>query len=205
MAELFANNTIGHLVDHKSTISSSYAEHLRKEHAGSKWGSTGWKYSGELACMCVRSRPYIKTILDFGCGKGTMGVYLKEEFPELKLSEYDPGIPGKDTMPSGQFDMVLTSDVLEHVEPELLDNTLIKLQALTKYVLFNDIACSPTYKLMGEGPHVGEDLHLIIEEPEWWRARFKKVLKLHEAEYQHREKASKKGRKSRCLLIHERV
>jgi len=195
MAELFANNT----------ISGSYADHMRKEHSASKWGSTGWKYSGYLVLKCLSTRPYIKTVLDFGCGKGTLKPFILQEYPDLDVSEYDPGIPGKDKMPSGQFDMVITTDVLEHVEPQLLDDTLRQLQKLTKYVLFNDIACSPTFKTFGAGPYKGQDLHLTVKEPVWWRERFKKVLSLHEAEYQHREKASNKGRKPRCLLIHERT
>ncbi len=188
-----------------NTITGRYQTHMAKEHHGSNWGTTGWKYSGQLAIQCIATRPYINTILDFGCGKGTMKPFLQQQFPDKLITEYDPGIPGKDTMPHGQFDMVLTTDVLEHVEPHLLDNTIKKLEELTRFVLFNDIACSPTFKTFGEGPYIGEDLHLTVEEPIWWREKFKQVCSLHEAEYQHREKASNKGRKPRCLLIHERV
>ena len=197
MAQLFNNNTIG----------PDYQDHLRKEHHGSKWGTTGWRYAGDLVVKAIEARPYITTILDFGCGKGTMRDFILSQLPErdLTVSEYDPGIPGKDTYPTGQFDMVLTSDVLEHVEPPLLDGVIKELEGLTKFVLFNDIACSPTGKLFGEGPYKGLDMHLIVEEPIWWRERFAKVSGLWEAEYQHREKASNKGRKPRCLLIHERV
>jgi len=195
MAQLFANNTIGAL----------YKENMRAEHDGSKWGTTGWKYAGDLAVKCIESRPYIKTILDFGCGKGTMKNYLEQRFDHITVTEYDPGIPGKDTLPTGKFDMVMTSDVLEHVEPDLLDNVLKTLEDYTTFVLFNDIACSPTYKTFHDGPYKGQDLHLTVEEPIWWRERFAKTIGLHEAEYQHREKASNKGRKPRCLLIHERV
>lgn len=195
MAKLFAGDTIG----------PAYAEHLKKEHHGSKWGTTGWKYAGDLLVKCISTRPYIQTALDFGCGKGTMKPFLLERFPELQVDEYDPGIPGKDVMPEKQYDLVFTSDVLEHVEPHLLDDTIRKLASMTKFVLFNDIACSPTFKTFGEGPYIGQDLHLTVEEPVWWRERFAEVAGLHEAEYQHREKASNKGRKPRCLLIHERV
>ena len=187
-------------------ITTEYKEHMAKEHDGSKWGTTGWKYAGDLVLKCLRDRPYIKTILDFGCGKGTMKRFIKEEMGnEYDISEYDPGIPGKDTFPTGQFDLVLTSDVLEHIEPHLLTETIQQLEKLTGKVLFNDIACSPTFKTFGEGPYIGQDLHLTVEEPSWWRKRFHIDCTLWEAEYQHREKTSNKGRKPRCLLIHERV
>lgn len=186
-------------------ITPDYKEHMAKEHDGSKWGTTGWKYSGDLMLKALESRPYVKTVLDFGCGKGTMKEFILSHRPDLEISEYDPGIPGKDQMPTGQFDMVMTSDVLEHVEPHLLTQTIHQLEHLTKWVLCNDIACSPTGKTFGEGPYIGQDLHLIVEEPKWWRARFKQDCGLWEAEYAHREKASNKGPKPRCWLIHERV
>jgi hypothetical protein len=195
MAKLFANNT----------ISTSYKEQLQLEHDGSKWGSTAVKYCGYLLYECLRTRPYITTMLDFGCGKAALEPWLAKHYPDIKYTGYDPGIPGKDTMPSGQFDIVVTSDVLEHIEPEVLDVTIQKLASLAKYVQFNDIACSPTHKLFASGPYKGQDLHLTVEEPEWWRKKFQRVSPLKEAHYEHREKASHKGRRPRCLLIHERV
>lgn len=186
-------------------ITEDYKEHMAKEHDGSKWGTTGWKYSGDLLLRCIASRPYLNTALDFGCGKGTMKEFLAIHAPHIEVSEYDPGIPGKDVMPSGRFHIVFSTDVLEHVEPHLIDETIREMEDRTEFVLFNDIACSPTYKTFGEGPYKGQDLHLTVEEPIWWRERFKEVCGLQEAEYQHREKASNKGRKPRCLLIHERV
>lgn len=186
-------------------ITDAYAAHLRKEHDGSKWGSTGARFAGELFAQRIACRPYLKTVLDFGCGKGTMKPFLLERFPNLTISEYDPGIAGKDKLPKGQFDLVMSSDVMEHIEPHLLEETIGILDGLTGLVSMHDIACSPTFKLFGEGPYKGQDLHLIIEEPEWWRVQFALYSSLTEAEYQHREKASNKGPRPRCLLVHERV
>lgn len=189
-------------------ITPEYKEHMGKEHDGSNWGTTGWKYSGDLMVKAIENRPYVRTILDFGCGKGTMKKYIEDHFRgkrDLEIYEFDPGIPGKDVMPEGPFDMVMSSDVLEHVEPHLLDDTIKQLEGLTRWVMCHDIACSPTGKTFGEGPYIGQDLHLIVEEPSWWRKRFKEVCGLWEAEYAHREKASNKGPKPRCWLIYERV
>lgn len=133
-----------------------------------------------------------------------MGLFVKQHFPEIEWTNYDPGIPEYDQIPKGQFDLVITTDVLEHVEPDALSNVLATLERLTGKVLFSDIACYPTGKLFGEGPYIGQDLHLIVEEPSWWREQFK-AIGLHEAEYQWREKASKGGRKQRCMMIHERT
>jgi len=152
----------------------------------------------EKVCL---SRPYLHTALDYGCGKGT----LAEAFPNLKWSEYDPGIPGKDVIPEGRFDLVTCTDVLEHVEPPLLETVIESLVAKTSKVLFLDIACYPTGKLFGEGPYFGQDLHLIVESPEWWRKTIGKLTDLHLAEFRAVTVFSKGKYKDRAILIYERV
>lgn len=189
------------------TISKAYEEHMKKEHDGSQWGTTGWKYAGDLMVRSLTHRPYIKTVLDFGCGKGTMKPYIQESLPTVSISEYDPGIPGKDTPPTGPYDAVISSDVMEHIEPHLLDDTILQIADLTATVMIHDIACTPTGKTFGEGPYIGQDLHLIVEEPEWWRDRFTAVLgsEWRVAEFMRREKDSHKGVKIRGFLVIERV
>jgi len=184
------------------TITRDYAEQLRKEHDGSKWGTTGFRYSGESVKAVLESRPYIQTALDFGCGKGE----LSKGFPQLEWSEYDPGIPGKDTIPSGQFDLVTCTDVLEHVEPHLIDNVIQTLAAKTGKVLFLDIACYPTGKTFGEGPYIGQDLHILIKEPAEWRKYIEGLdLGLHLASFEAVTKFSKGAYKDRAIMTYERV
>lgn len=187
-------------------ISDEYKENMRLEHDGSNWGTTAVKYAGDLIVGALTSRKYITKVLDFGCGKGVLKPYIEQHCPWVTVYEYDPGIPGKDTLPTDTFDAIVSSDVLEHVEPSKLDETLIWMSEHVKYALIHDIACSPTFKLIATGPYKGQDLHLIVEEPKWWRAKFKEVLpELHEAEYAHREKSSHKGPRPRCWLIYEVV
>ncbi len=197
MAKLFNKDKIG--------PSSAYQEHLRKEHYGSKWGSSGGRYSGDVILGVLRDRPYITTILDFGAGKGSLGMYIRERLDrEIEWTDYDPGIPSIDSLPNRQFDCVVSTDMLEHVEPDRLLTTLKTMESLTKKVLISDIACYPTGKLFGEGPYKGQDMHLIVEEPVWWKKVFES-LGLHMATYEHRQKWSKGRYKNRCFMIHERV
>lgn len=127
------------------------------------------------------------------------------EFQRLDWTNYDPGIEAYDQLPTKQFDLVISTDVLEHVEPDKLGKTLATLAKLTGKVLYSDIACYPTGKLFAEGPYAGQDLHLTVEDPKWWRTQFAGQVALQEAEYQWREKRSKGKAKQRCMMIHERV
>lgn len=199
MAQLYAGDTIG--------PSSDYQEQLRKEHDGSKWGSTGGRYSGTDVLRLLEERPYIQSVLDFGAGKGSLESFIRESLCSgpLDWTNYDPGIPGIDQIPQTQFDLVVTTDVLEHVEPDQVDQTIKLLGQLTGKVLYNDIACYPTGKLFGEGPYIGQDMHLTVEQPLWWRHAFEEYVGLQEFVYEHRSKRSKGGTKTRCVLIHERV
>ena len=196
MAKLFNNDTIG----------TSYQEQLRKEHQGSNWGATGAKYSGADVRKILTERPYITSVLDFGAGKGSMGRFIQEEYGyDVEWTNYDPGIPEYDTLPTKQFDLVISTDVLEHIEPDKLSSVIKTLAELTGKVLYSNIACSLTGFLFDGGPYDGQDIHLSVHSPYRWRELFALDCPLQEAEYQHREKRSKGGSKTRCMMIHERV
>jgi hypothetical protein len=101
-------------------------------------------------------------VLDYGCGKGKLAAALP--FP---IREYDPAIPGKDAPPE-PADLVVCLDVMEHVEPECLDAVFADLRRVVrKFGLFS-IACRPAKKVLADG----RNAHLIVQSPEWWRARF---------------------------------
>ena len=191
MAKLFQNDTIGPL----------YAEQLQKEHDGSKWGSTGARYSGSAVERIVLNRPWLATALDYGCGKGTMA----DAFPELEWGEYDPGIPEKSTKPKGQYDLVTCTDVMEHVEYEFVKEVIGELSKHTGKVLFVDIACFPTGKFFGEGPYKGEDLHITILDPQVWIDLFNEHTDLQLLESTVIDKLSKGKMKKRLQLTYERV
>ena len=183
------------------TISGSYAKHMEKEHDGSKWGSTGARYSGKAVAEVISSRPYIQTALDYGCGKGTMA----QHFDSLEWSEYDPGVVGKQERPKGRYDLVTCTDVMEHVEYEFVEEVIKELGNATGKVLFVDIACYPTGKLFGEGPYKGEDLHITLMAPSEWRDLFDELVGLQRLEARSISKLSKGKMKERVQLTYERV
>ena len=76
------------------TISKEYKAAIRAKHAEGRWGASGFKHAGDLFLERLLVRSNIKTVLDFGCGRGTMKPFLEERHPHIIVSEYDPGIPG---------------------------------------------------------------------------------------------------------------
>lgn len=100
-------------------------------------------------------------ILDYGCGKGTLSEALN-----MDMAEYDPAIPGKDE-PPGEHETVVCLDVLEHIEPEFLDDVLADIRRCMKRHGLLVIATRPAKKVLPDG----RNAHLIIEDWEWWREK----------------------------------
>ena len=97
-------------------------------------------------------------VLDYGCGKGTLSMHLP-----FTIQQYDPAIPRWSDLPR-PADIVMCTDVLEHIEPELIGNVLDHLRDLTKVVLFTTICTELAKKKLPDG----RNAHLIVEPPRWW-------------------------------------
>ena len=107
-------------------------------------------------------------ILDYGAGKGRLGEELKRLLPTpIVVHQYDPAIPKWSKSPAPcQF--VACIDVLEHIEPHLIDNVLDHLQALTIKNGFFTIHTGPAKKKLSDG----RNAHLIQKPMEWWIPMF---------------------------------
>lgn len=106
----------------------------------------------------------VSSVLDFGCGKGFVPDLIKQKYPHIEALGYDPGQPQWSDMPLG-VDMIYSTDVLEHIEPNELDATLRDLCSRCRKVQWHLIACHPAKKSLPDG----RNAHLIVESPEWWR------------------------------------
>jgi len=115
------------------------------------------------------------SLLDYGCGKGKLVKVLRRELPNIHYTEYDPAILGKDTAPDGTFDLVTCTDVLEHIEPEFLSNTLHHLFSYAYKALYIVVARKLSNKQLGDG----RNTHLIVQDHKEW----KKLIKQYCEEY----------------------
>lgn len=123
-----------------------------------KYGRMGSRYVDHVRMMAERYR--ITSILDYGCGKHT----LRTAMPEwVDFREYDPALPGFDTPPQ-PADMVVCTDVMEHIEPQFCDAVLDDIHRLaTSGVLFV-ITMVPAEKPLPDGTNP----HRICEDEWWW-------------------------------------
>ena len=117
---------------------------------GGKWAPTIVKLAEKIGSHSV---------LDYGCGKG----YLAKAMP-WPIWEYDPAIPEKSAAPR-PADIVVCTDVLEHIEPEMLDYVLADLHRVTLRLGWFVIHTGPARKTLPDG----RNTHLIQEGEKWWR------------------------------------
>lgn len=174
-------------------ISNEYKSILTNIHESSPFGKRAKipKYLEEFISQINPS-----SIVDFGCGKGRLVDKLKECYPGKVIGGYDPGNTAFDIPLDNKFyDLLISTDVLEHVEPEYIDQTLDYLKTKSKYI-YHLIALSPAKLILPDG----RNAHLILESKEWWRDKFKNLnYNIIREEYMEHWKTPK-GQKKPMLI-----
>jgi hypothetical protein len=131
-----------------------------------KYGTMGALYIHDL--LKILDKLKTVDVLDYGCGKSTLAHNLP-----FTIKQYDPAIEQYSDLPE-PADVVVCTDVLEHIEPELLDNVLAHIASLTKRMAYVTACTCEARKTLADG----RNAHLIIQLKEWWEEQFKKHFKL---------------------------
>jgi len=112
------------------------------------------------------------SLLDYGCGKGYILASLKEQYPNTVCDGYDPAVKLFSQQPTKTFDCVFSNDVLEHIEPEFINEVLKHINKLANKFVWLRIDTKPARKTLPDG----RNAHLILETPEWWRDRIQQTI-----------------------------
>lgn len=107
------------------------------------------------------------SLLDYGSGHNLSLMRSLKPKRKFTYTPYDPGVEEYSDDPE-PADMVACIDVLEHIEPENLDNVLDHLEELTGTVLFATVHTGPAAKTLSDG----RNAHLIQKEIDFWLPKF---------------------------------
>jgi methyltransferase family protein len=128
------------------------------------YGGKGDKWAQGVAALVTQYQA--SSVLDYGAGEGSLGKALRAVLPSsIRVSEYDPAMPAINALPEFA-DLVVSTDVLEHVEPEKLATVLAHLMLLARKAVFVVIATRESNKTMADG----RNAHLIVQDGAWWHA-----------------------------------
>lgn len=144
-------------------ITPAYLEEQRWLHCaprgyggkGRRWAPIVWGIATVYDCA---------SMLDYGAGQGTLEIALRESGVPFSLASYDPAV-GIFTRPPARADLVVCTDVLEHVEADCMDAVIEHIAGLTRKVLFVCISTVATSKTLSDG----RQCHISLHDREWWR------------------------------------
>ena len=147
-------------------ISEAYRKMQQQLHKNPDYGVASVQFAPMVAQVIEATRA--DELLDYGAGKGRLGIALKQNLQRpLVIHHYDPAIP-EWSAPPAPCGFVACIDVLEHIEPALLDNVLDDLQRVTADVGVFTVHTGPAVKVLPDG----RNAHLIQQPPAWWLPKF---------------------------------
>lgn len=146
-------------------ITDAYRAEQAALHARGNYGTASLQFGDTVSELVNRLE--VRTLLDYGCGSmANLARVLKPDH-EIDYFGYDPAVPQFSGRPE-PADLVVCIDVLEHIEPELLDNVLDDLQSLSPVLAFMTVHTGPARKTLSDG----RNAHLIQQPPVWWLPKF---------------------------------
>jgi hypothetical protein len=121
----------------------------------------------------IKQRNY-KNILDYGCGKAEFHKFLFNNLKTpgspmgLTIAKYDPAYIPYSIKPKGNFELVICTDVMEHVQEDKVEEVLKDIFDSGEYVFITITCYEATQVLLN-----GKNAHYTIKQPDWWKEKLK--------------------------------
>lgn len=136
--------------------------------------------------MNITKENNCKTLLDYGCGKAIP--YSKKECKSIGLRKpvqelcnlnsfdlYDPAYPKYNKLSKKKYDIVVCTDVMEHIAEQDIDYVLKDILSHSKKAVFLNISCQPALKHFKEGKFKGQNVHISVFHGTWWSDKVKNI------------------------------
>jgi hypothetical protein len=171
------------------TITEEYRKLQQELHKDPNYGQASLGYAPIVANI-IRGLN-IKTVSDYGAGKKNLLIGLKQSGINLNAYyPYDPSFPDYGLPRSA--DLVCCIDVLEHIEPELIDNVIYELSTITLNFGFFTVHMEAAKKILLDG----RNAHLIQKPSSWWLEKLIKYFDIL-----HLETTDNNGKKGFWIAV----
>lgn len=140
---------------------------LRRTHTNGQgdWGPGGSDHTASILALIEGFSDPIESILDYGCGGGNLVGDLAEE-TGVEVVGYDPSIDLYAELPNSA-DLVVSTDVLEHIEPKCISDVLNHISDLTDKVAYLSVCTRMARKRLPNG----RNAHLLVKDDLWWEKK----------------------------------
>ena len=152
------------MTDTPTVISDDYRRLQQELHKNPHYGVASLGFAPMVAKLVGDLQ--LRSLSDYGAGKRNLKKALDAAGVAVEYFPYDPAFPEYGT--ARPAELVCCIDVLEHIEPEYLDNVISELHRLTQRVGFFSIHSGPAVKVLADG----RNAHLIQQPSSWWLPRF---------------------------------
>jgi precorrin-6B methylase 2 len=147
-------------------ITEDYRAEQAALHAKGNYGTASLQYGETVAALLDSTQA--RSLLDYGCGSKRSLLKALTLPDDIVYEGYDPAVPAyaAPPLPAG---LVCCIDVLEHIEPSLLENVLGNLAELCDPYGFFTVHTGPAQKNLSDG----RNAHLTQQGADWWLPRLK--------------------------------
>lgn len=147
-------------------MSKYLIDQYRQMHRAGPYGRGDQEVTETLAKWIAASKIRFESALDYGAGQSQLLDYLLPSSTEKV--RYDPAIPGIAERPSGIFDLVTCTDVMEHIPEDEIDAVLSDIAYHASVALFV-IYTGKASTILPDG----QNAHCTQRPGSWWEARLR--------------------------------
>lgn len=146
------------------TLRETLIDQYRQLHATKPYGRSSEFQLGFIQRHLDRLGP-IRTIADYGCGQSRLVDWLAK-LHDAQAMRFDPAMPAYTTPLEGPCDLVICTDVMEHVPEVEVDAVLADIRRLSPAAFFN-ISLRPAKTYLPNG----DNAHCTVRPQSWWEDR----------------------------------
>lgn len=148
-------------------------EQYQKLHAPA-YGTSAYLHFEQIAREVLSFNP--KSILDFGCGRSDLVAHFWND-GNRRIEKYDPAIPQFKRLPGGRFDLVLCTDVMEHIPMASVDDVFEQIKDKSQSAIFT-ISTIPARAKLPDGRNAHVTLLTPDEWMRWIKSIFRKAVRI---------------------------
>ena len=153
-------------------MSFVHIDQYQQMHAAEEYGNSSARYAPFLIPHIRQLKP--KSVIDYGCGQSALPDLIKAAGVPY-VHRYEPAIAAFAARPDRTFDLLLCTDVLEHVPEDELDSVVEDMRSLARNAMLI-VDTKPARQFLPNG----DNAHATIRPIAWWQQRLARHYELLE-------------------------